>query len=222
MYKKIKTLIFPIAKFAFNAYNLKTRSFTYQDITVKLNAEIFPPKFTISTKLLLKYIEKINLNHKSFLELGCGSGIIALFAKSRGANVFASDINLTALEYLKKASKANKLQIKIIASNLFEDIPKQHFDYIFINPPYYPKNAENVKESAWFCGENFEYFEQLFDQLKAVSFSDVIMILSEDCNLKAIKNIALKHGFNLSIIENHTKFREKNFIYSINENHTTK
>lgn len=215
MYKKIKTLIFPLANLAFRSYNLKTRKFTHKGITVKINSEVFPPKFTISTKLLLKYMGPLNLKNKTCLELGCGSGIIALFAASKGAKVIATDINLVATDTLRIAALENNLEITVIESDLFEHVPSQVLDYIFINPPYYPKNPKNTKEYAWFCGENFEYFERLFSQLNTVSFHTTLMILSEDCDISFIKDIALKNSLQFQLLANHKVMKEESFIFKI-------
>jgi len=94
----------------------------------------------------------------------------------------------------------------------------QNIDYYFIiiNPPYYPKTAKNDREQAWFCGENFEYFEKLFKQLPShIEHTKVIMILSEDCDLKRISNIASKNRLKLEIILEKTGLLEKNFIFKI-------
>ena len=111
----------------------------------------------------------------------------------------------------------NNLKIKTLASDLFDSIEEKSFDYIIINPPYYPKNPKNISEKAWFCGANFEYFEKVFYQLKhEVNFENTFMILSEDCALEKIKNIAAKNGLTFDLILTKTVFKEKNYIYSIN------
>ena len=211
----LKKILYPFFKIGFDTYYKEPRNYTYKNITVLVQPDVFPPHFTISTKLLLDFLEPLNLKNKSVLELGCGSGIISLYAASKGAKVMATDINLVATNALKIATKKNNLEITIIESDLFENIPNQHFDYILINPPYYPKKANNIKEKAWFCGENFEYFENLFFQLKEVNYKKTIIILSEDCHLKTIKEIALKNNLSFELFETHNVIREINYIFKI-------
>lgn len=43
-----------------------------------MHPEVFPPHYTISTKILLDFIDGLDIDKKSLLELGCGSGIISL------------------------------------------------------------------------------------------------------------------------------------------------
>lgn len=215
MYKKIKTLFFPLAKLAFNTYNLKPRNYTYNGITVRVNKQVFPPQFTISTKLLLKFLDTLPLQHKTFLELGCGSGIVSLYAASKGAMVTATDINKIAVELLKIAAKNNNLELDVLYSDLFENIKHLHFDYIIINPPYYPKNPKNTKEQAWFCGENFEYFVRLFSELNTHIANHTYMILSEDCDINYIKKIANNQQIQLNLIQEKTVLKEENYIFKI-------
>ncbi|WP_420571712.1 methyltransferase [Kordia sp.] len=216
MFKKLKKHIFPVAKFFFDKYTLKDRSYTYEGITVNISAEVFPPHFTISTKILLDYIKPLNLENKTFLELGCGSGIISLFAASKGAKVTASDINQIAIDTLKEASIKNDIPLNVVYSDLFENLTNQTFDYIIINPPYYPKAPQNTKERAWFCGENFEYFKKLFAQLPNHLSSNTWMILSEDCEIDYIKQLANNQRLDFKLMSEKSVVKEKNYIFSLN------
>jgi len=219
MRKIIKKIIHPIFKLGFDKFYSKSRNYSYKGIHVTVHPEVFPPHFTISTKILLDYLNTIDLKEKSLLELGCGSGIISLFSASKGAIVTATDINMTAINALKKASLKNGILTKVLYSDLFDCIEQIHFDYIIINPPYYPKSPKNTKERAWFCGENFEYFEKLFQQLENhITTNNVLMILSEDCKIKQINNIAIKNGLKLNCIFEQTKIKEKNFLFQVIKN----
>lgn len=214
-----KRITHPFLKKGLSFYYRKSRKYKYQGIEVMVHPEVFPPHLTLSTKILLDFISEIDLNNKSFLELGCGSGIISLLARKKGANVIASDINETAIEYLKNASEENNLTIECILSDIFENIPQKTFDYIIINPPYYPKKPKSVKDKAWFCGEDFEYFKALFPQLKSFlsEGNNTYMILSEDCDFETISKIATESKIQLNPLFSTKKMGEVNIIYKIVE-----
>lgn len=216
----VKKIIHPFLKKGASWYYSKPRIYNYKHISVVVQSTVFPPHFTISTKILLDYIDTLKLKHKRFLELGCGSGIIAVLAATKGAQVTASDINLIALEALEKNGVINKVTINTVASNLFAKLKVSDYDYIFINPPYYPKQPNSIKEEAWYCGENFEYFTNLFEQLsgKIDAPIEVFMILSDTCDLNRIKNIA--HINNLAFVTIVEKIvaKEVNYIFKIIQN----
>ncbi len=213
----IKKITHPFLKFGLNWYYSKPRKYRYESSFVVVYPEVFPPQLTFSTKMLLDFIKTLALKNKSILELGCGSGIISVYAASKRAIVTATDINTKALEFLRKSAVENKVTIEILASNLFEKLENKAFDYIIINPPYYPKTPKSVKENAWFCGENFEYFEALFFQLpKYITLKNsVYMILSQDCELEKIKVIALKNEIVFEVVLEKIVFAEKNYIFQL-------
>ncbi len=215
----IKRLTKPFLNAGLQFYYRKPRKYSYQDIEVLVHPEVFPPHLTLSTKILLDFISEFELQNKTFLELGCGSGIISLLASKKGALVTASDINKTALKYLEKASEENGLEVDCVYSNLFENLQGNSFDYIIINPPYYPKQPKNIKEESWFCGEKFEYFEGLFQQLP-VSLSkenQTYMILSEDCQIEKITTMASENKLSFQEVFKSKKIGEINTIYSITQ-----
>lgn len=164
----------------------------------------------------MAFVKKMDLQDKTFLELGCGSGIISLLAAKKDANVTASDVNQTALDFLETNASKNNLKLKIIYSDLFENLKNQTFDYIIINPPYYPKTPKNIKEHAWFCGENFDYFERLFLQLpNYLATNNCYMILSQDCEIGKIKAIALRNTLAFELVFEENNLVETNYIFKI-------
>jgi release factor glutamine methyltransferase len=213
----IKKVTHPFLKKALSLYYSKPRKYCYDDICIKVHPEVFPPHLTLSTKILLDFIADLNLQKKKVLELGCGSGIISLFATKKNALVYASDINQTALEYLEQNAENNQVQVQTIFSDLFQNIEPVAFDFIIINPPYYPKEPKSVKEQAWFCGSNFEYFESLFLQLPRFNSpaNKIFMILSEDCEIEKIEKIATKNKLQMICVLQKTVMKEKNFIFEV-------
>lgn len=151
------------------------------------------------------------------MEPGCGSGLISMIAAKKGAYVTATDINPTAVEFLKKNCLRNNLQVKVLQSDLFADIPAKQYDVIAINPPYYKKNPVTAKDHAWFCGEYGEYFSGLFGSLSAYVHADteVLMVLFEGCDMQMIHDFAAANNFSLDCVQSKQNMLEKNFIYKI-------
>jgi release factor glutamine methyltransferase len=198
-------------------YLSKTRVYNYGDIKLEIPPEVFHPGFFFSTNLLLNYIKQFPLKNKKIFEPGCGSGLISIYAARKGAKVTAIDINPIAIEFLKKNAESNQVELAIIQSDLYCDIPGQQFDIIAVNPPYYKKKPESVKDYAWYCGENGEYFSSLFKGLKDYIHpaSEIFMVLFDGCDLEMIGNMASENGFNLLCVHTQKNLLEKNFIYKI-------
>lgn len=198
-------------------YLSATRMFTYKGIRLVIPPAVFHPGFFFSTRLLLRYIAKHPLKGKSFLELGAGSGLIAMYAAREGAQVTASDINQVAVHSLEMNSSSNRIPLTVIHSDLFKNIPKQQFDIIAINPPYYKKQPQTPAEYAWYCGEQGEYFQQLFSSLRSYihAQSMVLMVLSDGCDLEMIVEMALGNGFKLNSVFEKKNWLEVNYIFRV-------
>ena len=217
----MKTAIKNIVAFTYKPflekYLSKKRKFTLGNIKLEIPPEVFHPGFFTSTQFLLQSVKKLSVRGKTFLELGAGNGLISIYVAKQDAKVTATDINPVAVEYLRINSSQNKTLINVILSDLFESISPQAFDIIAINPPYYKKDPQTLIDHAWYCGENGEFFFDLFNQLPAYIHrkSEVIMVLCEGCDMKMIEGAARQNGFKLNCVETKQGLIEKNFIYKI-------
>lgn len=216
-----KKILFRIFSRAYKIYSSKERLYKFEGMKLKVFPGVFHPGFFFSTKFLISHLKKYDLKDKKILELGAGSGMISVYCAKNFALVTASDINKTAVENVIANAKLNNCNITVIHSDLFDSIPNQIFDFIIINPPYFPKDASNESELAWFCGSDFKYFEKLFNQLPDFLFPEtiVLMVLSEDCDIKRIKSIATKNKIQMKLKERKKFFGEENFIFQL---HLTK
>ena len=216
----IKNIVAHTYKPLLTRYLSKTRTYSYKGIILAIAPEVFHPGFFFSTHFLLQYINKINLKEKEFLELGCGSGLISIIAAKQGAKVTATDINPTAIAFLKNNAKANDTGMEIIHSDLFKSVSRKKFDIIVINPPFYKNDPVIPKDFAWSCGKNGEYFSGLFNSLHDYVHqnTETIMVLADSCDIEMIRNFATKNDFILHFRKSKRNFLEKNFIFNIVKN----
>ena len=108
MRKILKRIVSPILVPFVRWYLRKERKFVYDGITTCIFPGVFHPGFFHSTKFILSYLTDKDLAGKSFLELGCGSGLVSIVAAKAGGNVTSSDLSLRALENTKHNANLNK------------------------------------------------------------------------------------------------------------------
>jgi release factor glutamine methyltransferase len=198
-------------------YTSSTRTFRYKGIQVSVPPGIFYPGFIYSTTLFLDHLESVNMEGLRVLDMGTGSGIIALRCAARGATVTAADINPHAVAAATSNARRNGLVIRAVLSDLFDELNGESFDLIVINPPYYPKNPVGMAEYAWFCGEDFGYFKRLFAQLAQLDPipGEVLMALGGTAPVERILAIAADFGVNASNVFSRRQFGETTIVYRL-------
>ena len=107
--------------------------------------DVFDSVYDPSEDSFLLADNLLRMKNKSFLDVGCGSGIQSISAASKGASTITLiDVNQIALQNaqqnLKKYFPA--IPVKSIQSNLFEKMKKEKFDVIAFNPPYVPSEGK--------------------------------------------------------------------------------
>jgi release factor glutamine methyltransferase len=183
-------------------YLSKPRGFQYQNINIIVYPGVFHPGFFFSTRFVLKFLATQDLKNQNFLEVGSGSGLISIFASKKGAKVTAIDINKKAVVNTLENGNRNNVNLDVRESDLFTNVPPIRFDWIVINPPYYPENPKDETEYAWNCGLNHQYFEVLFSNLQnfTTENSRTLIVLSDVCDLKTIFAIAKSNRFDFEKI----------------------
>ena len=215
--KKVSNfLIVPLVR----RYVKRKRSSTYQNIRVVVQPGVFHPGLFHSTRFLLKYLARQHVKGATLLELGCGTGLIAIAMAQRGAMVTGSDINHAAVANAQLNAQAHQVAVSFFVSDLFQNIPAQEFDWIVINPPYYRRDPLSPEEYAWNAGKDFQYFKKLFTSVGNYihAHSQVLMVITLNTDLEAIFSIASENGFALErVAERKSLFDKKDFLFKIRQ-----
>jgi release factor glutamine methyltransferase len=118
-------------------------------IRIELCDSVYPPD---EDSILL--IESLDVRPgERILEIGCGTGVVAIHCTKNGAEVSAVDINPTAVELTRRNAAANGAYMDARLSDLYEDIDS-HYDTIVFNLPYLPVSEDGMLEKAWSGGED--------------------------------------------------------------------
>lgn len=128
---------------------------------VKLNIEI-TPKMSFgtghhqTTRLVAKQLFQLNLNEQRILDMGCGTGILAILAEKLGAKeVLGIDIDAWSVENSSENVAINKCIKTIIKKGDVEDLNSEKpFDLIIANinknilKKHLPTYAEKMKTGS--------------------------------------------------------------------------
>ena len=86
---------------------------------------------------------------QSVLEIGTGTGIVAMYASKLTNDITVTDINFDACELAKTNFKLNKINnIEILFGNLFEPVGNRKFDVILFNTPYLPTEELQIGRAS--------------------------------------------------------------------------
>lgn len=121
-----------------------------------VNEDVLIPRF--DTEVLIEKIiacleEQEDLSHFTLVDVGTGSGIIAITLKLAFPmiNVYATDISEKALEVAKKNARIYETDIEWLQGNFLEPFLNQQLDanLIVSNPPYIDRNdIESLQDTV--------------------------------------------------------------------------
>lgn len=104
-----------------------------------------------TTRLLLRYL--IPRPSRQTLDLGTGTGLLAMVAAGHSRNVVATDLNPKAVEFARFNACLNGVKnIECLTGDGFSPVARRKFDLIFSNPPFFITPARDFL----FCDNSME------------------------------------------------------------------
>ena len=194
------------------AYLSGTKPFYHLDFIVNKHTLIPRP----ATENIIDIVKNLNLKNAKVLDLGTGSGIIAITLKSLFPTweITAVDNNSQTLKVAQQNALKNHTEIDFICSNWFEKV-QSRFDIIISNPPY-------------IC-ENDKHLQSLFDPINALTAKDnglvdikkIIKFAPDFLNKNSY--LLLEHGYNqqqqiVDLLNNFAKIQLFDDLNGINRN----
>jgi release factor glutamine methyltransferase len=179
---------------------------------IKVKNSVYEPME--DSRLIQKEVRKL-AEDKIVLDIGTGTGVQAISAVLAGAKeVWACDINPVAVECARENAELNHVEINIIESNLFDNIPKKKFDLIIFNPPYLPSDGRH-DDIRWSGGyEGIEVILEFFDQVKPFLSENgkILFIFSSHANPDKLDKIIKRYGFDLDVVAEQRIFFEEIYL----------
>jgi len=116
----------------------------FYSISLKVDERCLIPR--PETEFLIELIKDNIKSPNKILDVGTGSGCIALMMKSLfpESEVTGIDVSEDAIELAKENAKLNSLDVSFFESNLLDNVKEKGHDLIIANLPYIP--TENLNE----------------------------------------------------------------------------
>jgi len=183
-----------------------------------LEIEVLPEVYNPSddSYLLLKVVEVPP--DGSLLEMGAGTGLVAVHAARLGAKVTAVDINPHAIDCARRNAARNNVRLETVRGDLFDKVPGS-FDVIAFNPPYLPGETTSTTwiEKAWSGGEEgsevaVRFLQDAWRHLNPGG--RIYMILSSTGGLMSVLKAA-KERYRAEMLIEQRMFFESIFAYKL-------
>tara|TARA_B100000989_G_scaffold176653_1_gene132636 strand:- start:1870 stop:2694 length:825 start_codon:yes stop_codon:yes gene_type:complete len=175
----------------------------FMDLEFKVNSSVLIPR--PETEDLVRLILKEDFDGKEILDIGTGSGCIAIsLAKNLpNSKVTALDISSDALKVAKENAEINNVSIEFINADIFEYKSDKKYDVIVSNPPYVTESEKSqMKQNvldfepglALYVKENnpllyyFEIINLFKDNLEGYLFFEINNKYYEDLNQYLVEN----------------------------------
>lgn len=212
----------PLIQTLARRYYGSERVWQWHHLKIVIWPGVFPPGPTLSTAFMLAHISRLDLDGRLVLDLGCGTGALAIQSARQGATAIARDINPRAVANCQANAARNGCLVDAAVGDLLDGLAEAAPALILVNPPYYPKEPLDLADAAWNCGRDHTYFRRLFAQFAAKPFGDtrMLMVLSEDCDLARILGIADAAGLVAELVETRNRWGEWQGIFAFG--HTDK
>lgn len=198
-----------------------TRSVRIGDLELEVPPSVFHPGVFVTSRMFAEFLRSRNFSGKSVVEVGTGSGILALSAARAGAaSVLALDINPRAVAAASHNAETNGLTAIVSAkvSNLFSAVPDDEiFDVVISSPPSFAGEPRDVADRAWHAGPGYRDIDALFEQAyrHLAPRGEMFILLSSDTNRNLMEALARQAGFDWELLERKSIIVESFLIYRL-------
>ena len=156
----------------------------------------------------------------SALDMGCGSGILAIVLAKLGAGkVVAVDSNPRATKLAEENAALNNVSSRVTAltSNMFSALGENRFDLIVSNPPSLPITPHGKRLPHFFAGEDGRDFvdELIAKSLDFLNEGGILEFVNTSLiSIEKTKQMLKQRGFHTEILDKcELRFRDFYFQY---------
>jgi release factor glutamine methyltransferase len=181
---------------------------------------VFHPRYFISSECFAEFIDNLDLSGMCVVDVGTGSGILALAAARAGAEfVVATDINPNAALTAADNARANGLAaVGAVCSDLLSAFaPRPLFDVVLSSPPKHAGEPRDLADRGWHAGPNYRDIAALFEQARErlKPGGRIYVMVSSDSDLDLFAQLIERAGLRARLAREHSILIESLIIYEL-------
>ncbi len=199
----------------------RTRVTRVAGFRLTVRPTVFHPRYFLSSECFAEFISHLDLSGQRVLDVGTGSGILALAAARAGAaNVIAADINPNAALAAADNARDNGLGqcVSGLCCNLLSALaPRPLFDVILSSPPKHAGEPRDLADRGWHAGPAYRDVAALFDQSRQrlKPAGRLFVMVSSDTDLSLFAGLIDRAGFSARLVHERSILIEFFIIYEL-------
>ena len=182
----------------------QTRIARINGLRIQICPQVFNPITGRTTAFFIRHMQI--QPHNRVLEIGTGSGAIAVAAAQVAQSVTATDVSHFAVQCAQATMKLNQVdnQVRVLQGDLFKPVQNETFDVILFNPPYLQFTPQNWIAKAWSAGTQYELIDRFLRGAHQVMArkGEIQMLLSSAASISYLLHLFKSAGFTTSVIKN--------------------
>lgn len=174
------------------------------DIDIIVLPNVYAPCFFTDSLWFANILPGI-VGKDTFLEIGCGTGILSVKCALNGAQVVATDINPDAIRNTKMNAELNQVDVKALEGSIYAPLrSNERFNFIFWAHPF--NNADYpVDDMLLMSGFDYNY-NGLKEYVRGASEhlnkeGRLLLGSGSTADLLEIEKIALDNGYSLRVLK---------------------
>ena len=197
-------------------------SVTVEGRPYTVTPEVFNPKLYVTTTLLASCL-RVSRGDR-VLDMGTGSGLLAIEAARCAREVVAIDINPEAVRCAEENARAHGVsdRISVMQGDLFTPLAEDEvFDVILFNPPYLDGSGKSLFDYAIYDPDKRVVGRFLKEAKSHLAPSGYIqMVYSSIADPRRVLTLAQESGFMCVVVMQKRVLFERFFVFELFPRHT--
>jgi len=219
----MRSILGRIAALVIKLFQRRIRgSVTVEGRSYSVTPDVFNPKLYITTSLLASCL-RVSRGDR-LLDMGTGSGFLAIEAARRACEVVAIDINPEAVRCAEENARVHRVsdRISVLQGDLFTPIAEDElFDVILFNPPYLDGSEKSLFDHAIYDPDKRvvgRFLKEAGSHLVPSGY--IAMVYSSIADPRRVLMLAQECGFRCAVVMQKRVLFERFFVFEFFPSHT--